>query len=266
MQDSVQKKIFAIFILVVCGFVLYWVFQFAFPSSDNFAHTPDSTVTRTATSSSLFGESSLGYLDVPLVNASSMPNLTNSVVVDASNDIVSSLKISSSTNSADILEALKNATTSPLSEALVEKYMSPDQIGLVTSVSDADISLVKDSPSALSTYAIGYRDTLLSISDIDVSKISTSLNSFMNTKETGDLDSIIQKYENIYSALRKLAVPQSRADFHKNNLIYFGSMISVLKSIRLYDADPVRAYIAAQYFPQVVAQWEPISREIIKYK
>jgi len=260
MQDPVQKKIFALFILIVCGFVLYWIFEFVFPPTDPLSSLEPIT-TRTNSNPLFEGDS----LNAPLASISTMSNLTNGVIVDASKELISSLQITTSTSKEDLLEALKNATTSPISESLLRKYMSPDQIGLVTVVSDSDISLVKDSPSALSTYAVGYRDTLLSISEIDISKLSSTLNSFMATKDASDLDSIVQKYENIYSALRQLQVPQSRAVFHKNNLIYFGSMVSVLKSIRLYDTDPVRAYIAAQYFPQVVAQWGPISQDIIKY-
>ncbi len=263
MENHLQKKIFIVFILVVFCFLLYWVFQSVFPS------IPPSVISRPISSTStdsLFQENSLNPSGVYSSSTAALPNLTSGVITDASKDLLSSLQLASSTSKEDLLDALKNSATSSINEALLQKYMNPEQIGLVISVPDLEIKIVKDSETSLATYAKGYRDALLSFSDVNMNDISSALDAFLNTRNTSELDSLLQKYENVNTILRTLQVPQSRVSFHKKNLVYFGDMASVLRSIRVFDSDPMRAYIAIQYLPQVVAQWEPISNEIIKYK
>jgi len=260
MQDPAQKKIFVIFIVVVFAFVVYWVVAFALPHAE-----VSSSVTSLSSSSSTmppsFQENALGTIGGIGGIVSSTQNLTKNLITDVGNEIVSSMKLASSTNKEDLLGAIQKSGITSLDDATLQKYVTPDKLGLVQDIPDSALHIGTDnSPQAITTYKNLFITATTPLSDImsASSSVNTIFTSFMKNGSTEKLDNLIQTYQNIYNTLQKTTVPPKAVLLHKNAMKFFVNSSVIFLGIRGYQNDPLKAYILSEQMGDLPTVWNQV--------
>ena len=260
MQDSSQKKIFILFIVVACGFVLYWVFQFVFPSVSPYSSS-SSQVVSSSSSNPLFQENNLSSLDSLLKDAPSATNLTKGLITDMSQELISSMKSASSTKKEDLLSAIQKSGVSNISDATLQKYVTADKLGFISNIPDTEVHIISSSTQAQTLYKNEYGTAVSPFSSISPTAVNSAFTSFIQNGDPAGLDNLIQTYDNIYANLKKLQVPENDASFHKETMKFFANLIIILRGVREYQDDPLKAYLLGQQLGSVSDEWNNITTQ-----
>ncbi len=259
MQDPIQKKIFIVFIFVVCGFLLYWIAWFIIPTSSTPALSE--VVSTSSSTNPLFQQNNISSLSSLLKDAPSPINLTKGLVNDMSQELISSMKLASSTKKEDLLSAIQKSGVSNISDATLQKYVSADKLGFVSTIPDSEIQTVPSSTQAQTLYKSEYGNAVSPFSSTSPVAINSVFTSFVQGGDSAGLDNLIQTYDNIYANLKKVRVPENDVLFHKENMKFFANLIVIFRGVREYQDDPLKAYLLGQQLSSVSDEWNNITTQ-----
>ena len=261
MQDFSQKKIFILFLLVACGFVLYWIFQFVFPSLSLRPSNSSQVVSSSSSTNPFFQENNLSSLDSLLKDAPSPTNITKGLITDMSQELISSMKSASSTKKEDLLSAIQKSGVSNISDATLQKYVTADKLGFISNIPDTEVHIISSSTQAQAFYKNEYGKVASLFSSVSPAAINAAFTSFIQNGDSAGLDNLIQTYDNIYAGLKKLQVPENDASFHKETMKFFANLIIIFRGVRDYQDDPLRAYLLGQQLDSVSNEWNNITTQ-----
>lgn len=192
-------------------------------------------------------------------------NVTKSIADDLSAEFYKRIEGLDAQKRDDLFAQIKAGDKDALSlDSLdpqqIVKKISPDAIGIRTSIPDTEIQL--DSENNLSKYQKRY---LLAMTDVQLlpSQVdpTQALNDFINKADASGLDKMIEAHQNAYAALQDVPVPSSALVFHKKNLLYLSNSVAAYTALRAYTTDPLRAYIAIEYIGSLANLWSEIYQE-----
>lgn len=251
------KKIFVIFLCITGAFVVLWFLK------DVSLRTPSPKELVKNTVEERGGNEGQPYTLAPTPEAK-RENLTEKVIANSSKDFYLQLVAGEATTSKELLiDKIKNGEFKDI--ASISKFLTPDQIGFVTSTQES--ILVQDPASSvdINVYKNSYGELINQIDTGDFAKNSTTiLNDVIKNNNTQRLDDTIKEYYSIYNALLKVKTPRIYVEFHKQVLVALKNIIVFLESMRSYKEDPIRAYIAAEYYASLGASWDAIHAKQIE--
>ncbi|MCL5011873.1 MAG: hypothetical protein M1320_00405 [Patescibacteria group bacterium] len=259
MHDPAQKKIFVVFVIVVCCFVAYWVIAFGIPHPNSSGSV--TTLNSSSSTPAFFNENALGSLRVVNFSTTSTPNLTQSLIQDVSQEVNVSLQTASSTSKEDLLQAIQKSGVTNLDATTLQKYASPDKLGLIQSIPDTLIRIdTSSSTQAIINYKNAFMTATAPLSSFitATSSLDDVFNSFMKDGDATKLDNLIQTYQNIYTELQSISVPSRVVLLHKNALQFFYNGAIIFMGIRDYQNDPLKAYILSSQAGDLSTLWGQI--------
>ncbi len=261
MHDPAQKKIFVIFVIVVCCFVVYWVIAFGIPHPNSSGSI--TTLDSSSSTPAFFNENALGSLGGSVFSATSTPNLTQSLIQDVGQEVNVSLQAASSTKKEDLLQAIQNSGVTNLDAATIQKYTSPDKLGLIQSIPDSLLHIdTSSSTQTIANYKNAFMTATAPLSSFVAStSLNDAFNSFVGDGNSTKLDNLIQTYQNIYTELQSISVPSRAISLHKNALLFFYNGAVVFMGIRDYQNDPLKAYLLGSQLDSVPDLWDNITNQ-----
>ena len=258
MHDPAQKKIFIIFVAVVCCFVAYWVIALMLPNARSSEPVVVSSSSSPTSTPLFFGESAIGSLGGMNFSTTSTPNLTQTLIHDVSQEVNVSLQSASSTSKEDLLQAIQKAGVTNLDATTLQKYTSPDKLGLIQSIPDSAVRMgAASSTQAIADYKNAFMTATTPLSSFMTasSSLNDVLGPFMKNGDSSKLDNLIQTYQNIYTELQSIPVPPSAVLLHKDALQFFYNGAIIFMGIRDYQNDPLKAYILSSQAGDLSTLW-----------
>lgn len=142
----------------------------------------------------------------------------------------------------------------------LSEQLTPEAIGLQLPVLDSQLSIVSDSDQSSAAYAKAYSQIVGRAADISNPKeVINAMSSAIQGRGAGDLKTLSVQYTAIKQDFLSLQVPRKAIAFHKRTIQFFGDMAMVMEAIAQSQQDPLRAYIAAGYFPRLAEEWDALT-------
>ncbi len=260
---DIQKKYLLIFFIAAIVFVGYWFLEgwvFSGATSHNTTSPGHISVVATSSPYILSNTYNTGSSTVLLAASPQPSNLTQQVATDLQSQFVSQLVQQGATDTPSLLSKIQTGKFQNLSD--VSGQLTPSAIGIQTSINDSSLHIIDGASSSdITMYKQTYAGYLSSISAFSQVQIISALNSSFSGGDTTALDTLIQKYQNIRDGLLTMSVPRAFLSFHKENVLFFENMVIVFNALRNESTDPLSAYVALQYLPQLSSQWDVVSQD-----
>lgn len=183
-------------------------------------------------------------------------NVTDSVTQDISRELF--VDIQSSVESDEKTSSLiKRIQEGGIDEDILTQNVSPQSIGFIESLDTTHMNLsLSQLPSDADRYMNGVGETLSRIDvETEVEFISHVLQEFVEKGDATQLNTLIAKYNSILQDIMSLPVPSQYVDFHEKMVVSFWNFSLFLDAISNIQTDPVRAFVAVEYFPTINQQW-----------
>ncbi len=263
MHDD-QKKYFVIFFVAALAFVGYWLLEGWVFSGNHIAAPAQgeiSVVPATSTPYSLGNSYNTGSSTTLLAASPQPANLTQQIAQNLQSQFVSQLQQQGATDTPSLISKIQAGNFQNFSN--ISNQLTPDTIGVQTSIDDALLHIVDGASAAdITAYKAQYEQYLSGLATLSGSQITGALSGVFNGQDTGQLDMIIQSYQHVRDGLVSMHVPRTFLTFHKENVLFFENMVTVLTVLRNEQTDPLKAYVAVQYLPQLSSQWDVILQDV----
>ena len=142
----------------------------------------------------------------------------------------------------------------------LSEQLTPEAIGLQLPVLDSQLSIVSDNDQSSAAYAKAYSQIVGRAADISNSKeVINAMSSAIEGNNAGDLKTLSLRYIAIKQDLLSTQVPRKAVAFHKRTIQFFGDMAVIMEAIAQSRQDPLRAYIAVEYFPRLAEEWDTLT-------
>jgi len=258
---SKSTTIFVLFAVFAVAFLSYWVLAggVSSPFTSSVAVLDEQSTTN----------SSLPLSSYFTSTSSAMGDITSVVSNDISSQFVLQLgsvasASSSATSTAALIDSIDPNVVGTNPDAL--KNLTPDAAGILTKnqqVADK-LSLVPDSQQTRDAYWQAYNEVVLAGSvAFNSSDVTNALQAAL--QGNGDaLSALVSQYRSIGQKLSSLRTPVSLADFHASNIRFFSNVATVFDAILHTQSDPLRAYIALEYFSTLGSDWDSIGSFLVK--
>lgn len=195
-------------------------------------------------------------------------NLTKALSSALAQQVVSG-KIDSFNQDGQILSAAELAKYPAIQQSIQQLMLAGDQLFAPEPIDDDRIKTTPDnSRAAIQKYAAEAAECPL-CREPGVPQISESEIFLKAARDNdfSDLNRNLEIYQAFYEKLKTLTVPTDLLPVWKKQLAIFSGMIKIYQAVKEVDADPLKANLALQYYPTVVAQlsdWLQSLSDIIK--
>lgn len=264
-----QKIIIGAFSVIACFFVVYFlasgfsgggVFSKIDVGQPSFSKNEGKNEVSSDNTEGAF-DSSIKWIENLASGSSLGENITNQASEDLSSKFISNINFDKASSAKELLDSID---FNNLNSGSLEKIVGENALAFISEIKDSEIKISQDNSSqSLSKYKKDYDSAMEGIfSFLEKSKnIESSLSEVVEKDKTSKIDSALDIMKKGEKDLKNILVPSSLSDFHKKTLIFVGNFEIIFQSFRSYKEDPLKAFLALDYFSNVADQWDGITSD-----